>query len=1086
MIRTTLISLLSLLFIIPSAFCQEDSTTLGSSTFSGLKFRSIGPALMSGRIADIAIHPEDENVWYVAVGSGGVWKTKNAGTTWTPIFDKEKSYSIGCVTIDPNNPHRIWVGSGENVGGRHVGYGDGIYLSQDGGKNWKNMGLKASEHISRIIVHPEKSDVVWAAVQGPLWSKGGERGLFKTVDGGKNWKQVLGDSEWTGVTEVVVDPRDPDILYAATWDRHRTVAAYMGGGPGTGLHKSTDGGETWTQLKQGLPKSNMGKIGLAISSQKPDELYAAIELDHRKGGVYKSFDGGMSWQKQSDAVSGATGPHYYQELYACPHNHDRLYLVDVRMQISNDGGKTFERMSEVDKHSDNHAIVFKQSDPDYLLVGTDGGLYESFDLAKNWRFFDNLPLTQFYKVAVDDAEPFYNVYGGTQDNSTQGGPSRTDNVQGIQNSDWRIVLNWDGHQPATEPGNPNIMYGQRQEGTLSRIDLVTGEIVDIQPQADKDETYERYNWDAPIFISPHSPTRVYFASQRLWRSEDRGDTWQAVSPDLTRNENRFELPIMGRQQSWNNAWDLYAMSNYNTITAIAESPILEDLIYIGSDDGLIHVTSDGGENWQKIMTQDIPGAPERAYVNDIKADLFDTNTVYVVLDNHKTGDFLPYLYKSTDRGQTWTSIASDLPERHIIWRIVQDHVDEDLLFLGTEFGVFCTINGGISWFELTGDLPTISFRDLAIQRRENDLVCASFGRSFYILDDYSCLRHVDEAQLVEESKLFPVKDTWWYIPRPHLSFYGRGSQGASHYIAKNPSFGAVFTYYLHEGYKSQKQVRLDEEKKLNEDGRDIPFPGWEALEAENNETADDYWLVIRNAKGELVRKLKGKNGKGFHRVAWNLRYPSPNEIDTDNPERQSGRGFLVSPGTYSVELLVEDDGQLKSLSPPETFEVKPLRKGALEGRPQEVVDAFWSKYAQVNATNNAVSKRFSNLKNELQAIKKSLEVSQLDNADFNLEYDELLSAYHSLNRRYKGDANKNQTGQKNDPTIDSRLWDVARGIGGSTYGPTPSHEKMMELIEEELGSIRAEVIHLSTSVKELMTRMMNAGGVWIEGLPLPD
>jgi photosystem II stability/assembly factor-like uncharacterized protein len=366
--------LLTLILVLLSSgiFAQGNDTLLTESTFSGLKLRGVGPALMSGRIADIAIDPDDLSLWYVAVGSGGVWKTSNAGTTWKPIFDSQPSYSIGCITLDPSNSNIVWVGTGENVGGRHVGYGDGIYRSMDGGTSWKNMGLKETFHLSKIIVHPKNSDIVWVAAQGSQWKSGGERGLYKTVDGGKEWKKVLGDEEWTGVTDILIDPRDPDVLYAATWQRHRNVAAYMGGGPGTGIHGSTDGGETWTQFKKGLPGSNMGKIGLAISPQNPDVLYAAIELDRRTGGVYRSANRGASWQKQSSAVSGATGPHYYQELYASPHQFDRIYLVDVRMQISDDGGKTFRRMKERYKHSDNHAIAFRPDDPDYLLVGTDG------------------------------------------------------------------------------------------------------------------------------------------------------------------------------------------------------------------------------------------------------------------------------------------------------------------------------------------------------------------------------------------------------------------------------------------------------------------------------------------------------------------------------------------------------------------------------------------------------------------------------------------------------------------------------------------------------------------------------------------
>lgn len=527
-----------------SAQENDKDTLFSDKTFSGLKLRSVGPALMSGRIADIAINPNDPNQWYIAVGSGGVWKTNNAGTTWKPLFDGESSYSIGCITLDPQNPFVVWVGTGENVGGRHVGYGDGIYRSLDGGDSWKNMGLKESQHISKIIVHPEDSDILWVAVQGPLWSSGGERGLYRTTNGGENWEKVLGDDKWVGATDIVIDPRNPDVLYAATWQRHRNVAAYMGGGPGSGIHRSDDGGITWKKLKKGLPTSNLGKIGLAISPQNPDVVYAAIELDRRTGAVYRSENRGESWEKRSDAVSGATGPHYYQELYASPHQFDRIYLVDVRMQVSDDGGKNFRRMKERFKHVDNHAIAFRNDDPDYLLVGTDGGLYQSFDLAENWSFIDNLPVTQFYKVALDDAEPFYTIYGGTQDNNTLGGPSRTTYSYGIQNSDWFVTLGGDGHQPATEPGNPYIMYSESQQGYLSRIDRTTGEIISIQPQPEEGEDYERFNWDSPILISPHSPTRIYFASQRVWRSDDRGDSWTAISGDLTHDQERITLPIM--------------------------------------------------------------------------------------------------------------------------------------------------------------------------------------------------------------------------------------------------------------------------------------------------------------------------------------------------------------------------------------------------------------------------------------------------------------------------------------------------------------------------------------------------------------
>tara|TARA_B100000508_G_scaffold140085_1_gene139989 strand:- start:81396 stop:83651 length:2256 start_codon:yes stop_codon:yes gene_type:complete len=747
MLRTLLCSLLVLGVFAAFAQKKEDKKD-NSALYNGLKFRSVGPALMSGRVADIAIHPENENIWYVAFGSGGVWKTKNSGTTWNPIFDGQKSYSIGCITLDPNNPDVVWVGTGENVGGRHIGFGDGIYKSEDGGASWKKKGLEKSEHLSKIIIDPRNSEKIIVASQGPLWSKGGQRGVYISIDGGESWERTLGDDEWVGATDLAIDPRDPDVIYAATWQRHRKVAAYMGGGPGTALHKSTDGGETWTKLTKGLPSGNLGKIGLAISPIDPDVLYAAIEQERRSGGFYRSDDRGASWKKMSDAISGGTGPHYYQEIWASPHQFDKVYFADNYMQVTEDGGKTFERMNETNKHVDNHAVAFKKSDENYVLVGCDGGLYQSFDNTKSWKFISNLPTTQFYKIAIDDRKPFYNIYGGTQDNNTQGGPSQTDNVHGIRNSDWFIALFGDGHQPATEPGNPNVVYAQWQQGNLVRVDMETGEMMYIQPQADVDEKRDRFNWDAPILVSPHKPSRIYHASQRVWKSEDRGATWEPISGDLTNQKERIDTKFYGEKQSWDNAWDIYAMSNFSNITSLSESPQQEGLLYAGTDDGILQVTENGGESWRKINVEELPGVPKEAFVNDIKADLHDANTVFVSLDNHKNGDYKPYLYVSKDKGKSWRSLSEDLPENHLVWRLVQDHEDKNLLFIGTEFGVFFSQDYGKNWTKLKGGMPTIAVRDLAIHKEENDLVAGTFGRSIYILDDYSALRDAK----VEETK----------------------------------------------------------------------------------------------------------------------------------------------------------------------------------------------------------------------------------------------------------------------------------------------------------------------------------------------
>ncbi|MFC2090500.1 WD40/YVTN/BNR-like repeat-containing protein [Bacteroidota bacterium] len=1065
-------------FLALSINAQENKTEINSSLVSGLKFRNIGPAFSSGRIADIAIHPENENIWYVAVGSGSVWKTVNAGITWTPIFDDQPSYSIGCITIDPLNPNIIWVGSGENVGGRHLGYGDGVYKSMDGGRTWKNMGLKKSEHISEIIVHPANSDIVFVSSQGPLWTSGGERGLYKTDDGGKNWKLVLSDNDWTGVTDIALDTEDPRILYAATWQRHRTVAAYLGGGPGSGIHRSTDGGETWEKLSTGLPASSMGKIGIAVSPFDSDIIYAAITLDRRIGGVFISRDKGSSWKKQSDAVAGGTGPHYYQELYASPHHEGTIYLADVRIQVSDDHGKTFRQLNETRKHSDNHALTFRKDDSDYLLVGTDGGIYESFDLAENWRFIQNLPLTQYYKVAVDDAEPFYYVFGGTQDNGTHGGPSRTVNREGIRNADWAHILGADGHQTATEPGNPGIVYGESQQGGLHRIDRITGEQVFIQPQAGKNEPHERFNWDTPILVSAHDPARIYTASYRVWRSDNRGDSWETISGDLTKGEERIELPIMGRKQSWDNAWDIYAMSNYSTITSLGESPVQEGILYVGTDDGIIQITKDGGSSWKRIDVGSIKGIPETAFVNDIRADLFDAETVYAVLDNHKYGDFAPYIIKSTDAGNSWEMITEGISDRTLTWRIVQDHVKKDLLFAATEFGIYVSFNGGKEWVQMKGGLPTISFRDITIQRRENDLVAASFGRGFFILDDLSPLRELTAENLEKEAVLFDAKDTWLYRPRNVTV-----DPGASEYRADNPPFGVTFTYYLKEDIKSMKALRKEKEKKLEETESDIPFPGWEAVEAEKNEDEPFLAIAIMSENEKIVNHVKAPAKKGINRVTWDLSHANRSGLDLEEESSElevTSEGFMVTPGQYSAMLYAVNRGEVKKMGPPIVFQVKPLYEGVLEALPVKEVEAYRKKLDDAMLEYRTVQKAMQEAMNRVEVLK---------NACFRLDEeagDLLEKVYKSearvlaLNVKLNGQSVRDEVGEKQENTPGLRL-QVARNGLSTSYGPTMNHKKSLELALEEMSPIKEELkVIMNQTIKKLEEELKNAGAPLIE------
>lgn len=1048
------------------------SQTINESTFSGLSFRNIGPALTSGRIADIAIHPENENVWYVAVGSGGVWKTTNSGTTWKPIFDKQKSYSIGSITIDPSNPHTIWVGTGENVGGRHVAFGDGIYVSHDDGITWKNMGLKKSEHLSTIIVHPENSDVVWVASQGPLWSKGGERGVYKTTDGGKTWKRTLGDSEWVGATDIIIDHNNPDVLYAASWQRHRTVAAYMGGGPGTGIHKSTDGGETWVEVKKGLPSSNLGKIGLALSPFDSDVVYAVIETDRKKGGFYMSTNRGETWVKQSNTVSGGTGPHYYQELYASPHHEGKLFLMNNYVLISDDHGKTFNGMNERNKHVDSHAMAFKASDPNYVLFGTDGGLYESFDLTNSWKYVSNLPITQFFKVAVDDSEPFYKVYGGTQDNGSQGGASRTVFADGIKNRDWWKTLGADGHQSAIEPGNPNITYGEFQQGALWRIDQTTRETVFIQPQAREGDPFERYNWDAPILVSPHNSKRLYFASQRVWRSENRGDGWTPISPDLTLNQERIALPFYdGKQQSWDNAWDIGAMSNYNTITSLSESPKQEGLVYAGTDDGLIQVTEDGGATWRKFNLGSIKGVPSTPFVNDVRADLFDANIVYAALDNHKYGDYKPYLIKSTDKGKSWFLINGDLPKTLLTWRLVQDHVKKDLLFAATEFGVYFTRNGGKNWMQLKSGIPTISIRDITIQRRENDLVAASFGRGIFILDDITPIREFETSMLTKEATMFPIKDALWYSPNSRV-----GSQGDNEFSAKNPPFGAIFTYYMSNKVKSLKDERKAREK-TNTD-----FPGWDAIEAENRQQGPHILLIIKDANGNVVNTVKGSNRKGFNRANWTLNYPNKGgERLQSRGSGFGGRGVLATPGSYTVTIVKRIDGVNTVLEGPKPFKVVPMYDGALKRKSYTEINAFrdeaFAFQQDLTATNVALSRSIQ----KVDAMERALNKAEKPNDDLFKRINDARIVLLDIDKELNGDDTKGEIGERSDPRAsegNSLGW---RALG-NTYGPTDEHHALLNRVKSQLAKVKSKLKTVLDGILTGIERdLKSTGAPWVEG-----
>lgn len=1048
---------------------DETKYWLKSGQLSGLKFRSIGPALTSGRISDIAVNPDNFNEYYVAVASGGVWKTTNHGVSYKPIFDGQGSYSIGCVTIDPNQSATIWVGTGENNNQRSVGYGDGVYKSTNEGKSWKNVGLKNSEHISKIIVHPKNSDVVYVAAYGPLWSDGGDRGIYKTTDGGKTWKQIHHVSDKTGAADLVMDPTDPNILYAAFHQRRRHVFTYIGGGPESAIYKTTDGGETWTESNSGLPKGKMGRIGLAISPADVNVVYAIIEAEGDKFGFYRSTNKGASWEKRSKYK---TSGNYYQEIYCDPLDVDKVFSMSTWLHHTEDGGKTFKKTGETQKHVDNHCIWINPKNTDHWIVGCDGGIYETYDHATTWEYKANLPVTQFYKVSIDYDKPFYNVFGGTQDNNSQAGPSRSINNAGILNSDWYITVGGDGYETQVDPTNPNIIYAQWQYGGLIRYDRQSGERIGIKPQPGKGEAAFRWNWDAPLLISPHDPKTLFFCANKVFKTEDRGNSWKAISPDLTRQIDRNKLKVMGVVQSPDVVMKNKSTTIYGNIVAFDQSPIDANLLYAGTDDGLIQVSEDGGETWQN--KEMFPGVPDLTYVNMLWASQHDKNVVYAAFNNHKRGDFKPYIMKSVDKGNTWTPLQNDLPERGTVYSIAEDHVDSKLLFAGTEFGCFVSVNGGQNWVKLGAGLPTICVRDMAIQKRENDLVLGTFGRGFYILDDYSALRNLSKEDLDKDAKIFPIKKSLAYVESNPLGLRGVGSQGASMYAAPNPAFGATFTYYVKEKPKSPKEQRQEKEKKARKENKDIDYPSYEEFVAEDTYEKAYLLFIVKDTSGNEVSKIKKPASKGIKRANWNLRYPptTPVQIKKAEVGRYSNpnEGPLALPGIYTVELWQADNGVLKKLVEPTTFEVVALENSSLDRQTESNI-AFKRQVQELRRRILGSSSEQGELDKRLKHIKKAIQSYPGADVAWMTDVKALEKASHDVRIDLWGDYHKSSRDVETVPGAGIRVEEIVWTTWYSTSDPTSTNKVQFELTNEEYVEIRKRLDEIRTGVQALEAKL---------------
>ncbi len=1065
---------------------ERPSDPMSSPTFGGLRLRSIGPAVVGGRVIAFAVDPNERGKFFIAVASGGVWKTVNAGTTWTPVFDNYGAFSIGAVALDQKDTNVVWVGTGERNSQRSVGYGDGVYKSEDGGRTFRKVGLEKSEHIGRIAIDPRDGKTVYVAAQGPLWSAGGDRGLYKTTDGGKTWKAVLTISENTGVTDVALDPSNPDIVYAASWQRRRHFHTLINGGPESAIHKSTDGGATWTRLRGGLPFGDLGRIGLSISPADNNVVYATVEAAGQGSGIFRSNDKGATWERTSPTIAQGM---YYGQIVADPKNVDRVYIPNVVFQVSDDGGRTQRPLGERLKHVDNHAIWVDPNNTNYLLVGCDGGVYESHDRGVNWHFKANLPIAQFYDVTIDNQMPFYNVYGGTQDNNSLGGPAKNRSQSGIVNADWFQTNGGDGFVSRVDPEDPNTIYAESQNGGLVRFNKLTGERVSIVPIPGKAEESQRYNWDSPLIISPHNSKRLYFGGHKLFRSDNRGDDWKTISGDLSRGLDRDKIPVMGKIWGPDAVAKHQSTALYGNASALSESPKKEGLIYVGTDDGLINITEDGGKTWRKV--EKVLDIPENSYVHRVLASQHDANTVYALYNNHQNGDFKPYPVKSTDAGKTWTLINGNLPERGSVYAIAEDHLNPNLLFLGTEFGLFFTVDGGTKWIQLRSGLPTIAVRDLAIHKGLSDLVVATFGRGFYVLDDYSPLRGVKPEVLAQDAQLFPVKDALMYV---RSSVNLAGSQGASFFTAQNPAYGATITYYLKEPIRTKRQIRQQAEREAERKKEAIKYPTPQELRDEAEEEPPALLFTINDAEGKVVRRLSAPAMPGMQRISWDFRYAPP--VVQAAPQLPPGidlealgggggfggfgpQGELAMPGKYTVTMAKRVGGVVTPLPGSQTFNVVAEGTEKMTAQDRTILAEFQQKAIRLQRAVTAALDAATTAKTKIGLMKRAAQEAPGSNQALLNDVNALDDKADDILQALRGGRALSDIPP---PSINQRVSAIIQRIRLTALRPTQTQQEQYAIAAEEFKAVLARLKTLTdVDLAKLDKTLETVGAPWSAG-----
>lgn len=1004
-----------------------------------LRWREIGPANMGGRIDDFAVVESNPNIVYAGTASGGVWKTTNGGTTWEPVFDNEAVSTIGDLAVAPADPSVVWVGTGEPNNRQSSSWGNGVYKSADGGRTWQHTGLRETHHIGRILIHPRNPEVVYVAAVGRLWGPNKERGVFKTVDGGRTWTHILFLNEDTGVVDLAMDPQSPDTLFAAAYQRRRSVSGFAGSGPGSALYKSTDGGANWRKLTRGLPyekgEGETGRIGVQVYRGNPNIVYALVE--HRNGGTFRSDDRGETWTRMSETNPR---PMYYSQIHIDPNNDLRIWVLGAPVYTSEDGGKTFVTTRGQRIHGDYHAMWINPANSQHMIVGTDGGIHWTWDGGRSWDFVNTLALGQFYEIGVDLRDPYF-ICGGLQDNGSWCGPSRTWFQQGIANDDWVRVGSGDGFYVQIDPADPATLYAESQDGNLIRRDLRTGESRPIRPREKDGEARYRFQWNSPIVISAHDAKTIYYGGNFLFKSTDRGDTWTKISPDLTTGQDRDKLPIMGRVPDAETRSRHDGVVHWPAITTVSESPLTPQLLWVGTDDGNLQITRDAGAGWRNVAGR-VPGVPPGTYVSRVVASRHAEGTAYATFDGHRQNDFNVYVYATTDYGETWKPISSGIPNNLGVVNVIREHPrNPSLLFVGTEYGAHVSFDRGASWSRLKMNLPVVPVDDIVIHPRENDLIFGTHGRSIWVLDDITPLEQLSDKVLAANLHLFAIRPAKAWRMSNH-----KGNTGHKTFLAPNPPYGALVHYYLRTKPDAKEKVRLT--------------------------------ILDRDAK--VVRELDGTAHAGINRVNWDLRYNPPREA---TPEEQQAlaagfgfgaRGPLVDPGEYtakvtlgaaeaSVKLQVQEDPRV-TLSAADRAE----RRRAL--------NRLYEMARSASRSQQTITGLRSGLEAERESWKKPgapkvAEEIQKAAEEFKKNVDEVHGRFVAPPRPM-GDA-----GPAPPPLMPQRINMLLGALDGYTAAPTAPQLEEIESLAKQLDAAAAAVRKLAEEDLPALNKKMNEAGL---------